>query len=696
MVVVVAAEFLSEDLKRRLGEERTAYGEPIVAHCGETLRILADLGVAGVGPGQTLELLMWATAALPLMGPADVERCAGPQTLVLATALRSLLQLQSLKLQDGKSALAERERVRQMFFEMSRDPKLVLLSLASRLQSLRFHALAGMTPEPDSCTFTLQILAPLANRLGLGRLKWELEDLAFRFASPQRYRAIASALDEKRSQREAFIEGLVSELRQALRRLGLDPRVSGRPKNIYSIHQKMESKAVGFERLLDLRACRVIVSSVDACYLALDWVHQRFTPLLAEFDDYIARPKPNGYRSLHTVVLHEDGRPVEVQIRTQAMDQEAELGLASHWDYKELSTGLRRATRSGSDREQIAYVRHLLAWQQEIAQGPLEGPARKTIFVLTPMGKVLELPVGATPLDFAYSIHTELGHRCRGARVDEVMVPLNTPLRSGQTVEIVAAKHASQRTDSASAQAFASGGEPDRRRGPANFRRDAGELSVAGQRTPEAASRLPGAGSGANAARIGDRLGPSRDWLNPKLGYLRTSRARAKVRQWFQTLDEDRDQAIGRARLMRILRRESSMGVSLEALARRLKFQQPRELFIAFARDELSVRALDQSLREARGEARAEAALAEDGSAAPRSRSARARSAPRESGVLVEGVGALMTQVARCCKPVPPEAIVGFVTRGNGVSVHRRECETLARLLARHPERQIGTQWAAR
>jgi (p)ppGpp synthase/HD superfamily hydrolase len=449
----------------------------------------------------------------------------------------------------------------------------------------------------------LQILAPLANRLGLGRLKWELEDLAFRFASPLRYREIVASLDEKRSQREAFVKGLVQELKRGLRRLGLDPEVSGRPKNIYSIHQKVAAKSVGFDRLLDLRACRVIVGNVDGCYTALDWIHQRFAPLLAEFDDYIARPKPNGYRSLHTVVLHDDGRPFEVQIRTQAMDREAEFGMASHWDYKEKSTGVRRDSRTGSDRDQISFVRKLLAWQQEIAQEPLEGLARRTIFVLTPMGKVLELPLGATPLDFAYSIHTELGHRCRGARVDEVMVPLNTALRSGQTVEIVAARHVSQRTETAHyllAPGVATG---QQRGGFAGTFRDAEQPAGAGLRSPGSPARLAGSAVGGPVVRQGERLGPSRDWLNPRLGFLKTSRARAKVRQWFHALDEDRDQAVGRARLIRLMRRESAMGISLDELARRLRFAQPRDLCVAFARDEVGVRAIEVCLRQTKGEA---------------------------------------------------------------------------------------------
>jgi len=757
MTMALTFETLPEAFLRLVGNERTSSGESIVSHCRETLRILADLGFSGAGEGagsgrglgagrntgagtegdpgsepeavfaplqnadlagefergRPLSLLMWVAGALPVVGAALVERHAGSKLLELATSLRSLLQLQSLKLSDGKAALAERELVRQMFFEMSRDPRLVLLSLASRLQTLRFHAASGITPDPDACRFTLQILAPLANRLGLGRLKWELEDLAFRFSSPQRYREIAASLDEKRSQREAFVDGLVQELRRGLRGLGLDPQVSGRPKNIYSIHQKMTTKSVGFDRLLDLRACRVIVGSVDGCYTALDWIHQRFTPLLAEFDDYIARPKPNGYRSLHTVVLHDDGRPFEVQIRTQAMDREAEFGVASHWDYKEMSTGLRRDSRTGPDRDQISFVRRLLAWQQEIAQDPLEGPARRTIFVLTPMGKVLELPLGATPLDFAYSIHTELGHRCRGARVDEVMVPLNTALRSGQTVEIVAARHVSQRVEAAPPRSAPGVATGERRGDPAGTFRDTGQQVGAGLRGPGNPARVAGSAAGGAAVRQGERLGPSRDWLNPRLGFLKTLRARAKVRQWFHALDEDRDQAVGRARLIRLMRRESAMGVSLDELARRLRFVQPRDLCIAFARDELGARAVELCLRQVKGEACSDVPrLQETGPACGlghgkvRTRrkasggdgegSVRAGMLHKPSGVLVEGVGSLMTQVARCCRPAPPEAIVGFVTRGNGVSVHRCDCLTFRRLFERHPERQIGTQWADR
>lgn len=680
-VVEAGAPELYKEVECLLGDERMVSGERVAAHCHATVGILAGLGLAATGKGQSLASLMWLAAALPLLGPGFVEHRAGPRMLMLAAALRSLFHLQTLRLIDGRGALAERESVRRMFFEMSKDPQLVLLSLASRLQTLRFHAASASTPDLDSCRFTLQILAPLGSRLGLGRLTWELEDLAFRFAAPDRYREIAAILDEKRSRREAFVEALVGELRLGLAPLGLDPSVSGRPKNIYSIHQKMKAKAVGFERLLDLRACRVIVCSVDACYAALDWIHQRFTPLLAEFDDYIARPKANGYRSLHTVVLHDDGRPFEVQIRTEEMDREAECGAASHWEYKELSTGVRGDKQSGPDRGQISYVRQLLAWQSEIAQEHDEGREARTIFVLTPMGKVLELPMGATPLDFAYAIHTELGHRCRGARVDEVMVPLNTPLRSGQTVEIVAPRHTTRRAD---ASASASPALVERRTLTA-------EPRVSG--TATLGGRQAAATSSGHATRAGERLGPSRDWLNPRLGYLKTPRARAKVRQWFHALDEERDQAIGRAGLIRLMRRESAMGVSFDELARLLRYVSPWELCLAFARGEVGVRAVEQGLRQAKGDGRIDGFVAERPRNALHKDGARGCAVARVSGVLVEGVGSLMTQVARCCQPAPPIPIVGFVTRGNGVSVHRQDCATVLRLCARHPERQIGTQW---
>lgn len=518
---------------------------------------------------------------------------------------------------------------------MSADVQVVLVRLSSRLQSLRFHARSRTKPAPEQARFTLRVLAPLANRLGLGQLKWEMEDLAFRFSDEASYRRIAQALDEKRVQRECFIEDLAQEVVTGLLTAGLEAKVTGRPKHIYSIHNKMKSKQLPMERLLDLRAIRIVVKTVDQCYAALDWIHKRFSPLLAEFDDYIARPKPNGYRSLHTVVLHDDARPVEIQIRTESIHLEAELGFASHWYYKETSTGLSQAKGRSLDQDRIDYVRQLLAWKQDlIEESQASARSNKSIYVLTPQGKVLELPTGSTPVDFAYLLHSDLGHRCRGAKINGAMVPLNTCLRSGQTVEIV-------------------------------------------------------------AARSREQLGPSRDWLNPSLGYLGSARARTKVRQWFNALDEQGDLSIGRVRLEKLLQREGKIALAHDELARRLGFADSKSLFLALAREEIGTRAVENAIRfdEDRELLKDETAIALP---IPKSVKASYRAGQSQSAnslILVHGVSSLLSQLAGCCRPIPPDEIVGFVTRGDGVSVHRINCMTYGRLLARHPERTIPVSW---
>jgi GTP pyrophosphokinase len=476
-----------------------------------------------------------------------------------------------------------------MLLAMAADIRVVVLLLARQLALLRDFAVRKRVPAPSISDVTLRVLAPLANRLGLGQLKWELEDLAFRFTQPDIYRSLARQLESRRVEREAFIARAIDVLTEALTTQGIDARVFGRPKHLYSIHQKMQVKGRSIEGIQDLRALRVIVTSVAHCYAALDVVHSRWKLISSEFDDYIARPKSNGYRSLHTVVIAEDGLPLEVQIRTEDMDRFAEYGVASHWRYKE---GGRAAGVSpgGAHDQALGWLRQLLAWQGELRGGD-ERPSVGDpgvfvpvdyIYVLTPQTRIIELPRGATPVDFAYHVHSELGHRCRGAKVDGQMVPLNRPLQTGQTVEVI-------------------------------------------------------------SAREGAGVGPSRDWLNPQLGYLASGKARNKVRQWFNPA-------------------QGAPGAEAEA-------QAPLAAAAALAPTEV---VLEQMLRP--------------GSTG----GGRGQSRP---GLLVLGVDALLTQLARCCRPVPPDELAGFVTRGRGVSVHRRECATYKRLAQESPERVIATEW---
>ena len=646
-----------EVARERAGGRIGRSGEGIFAHGQGTLQILEQLRVDE--PTQMAALLFGLDDALPL---TELAERFGDEVKVLVDGMRQLLRLRDLHLlRDGQATGDELETLRRMTLAMASDIRVVLLRLSSRLQTLRHHAAARQGAPVAVARETLEVLAPLANRLGLGQLKWELEDLAFRFLEPDLYRNIARSLEARRSEREAFILEAIDRLQQALRAQGLRAEVTGRPKHIYSIHNKMRAKGLAVDDLQDLRAFRVLVDEVRDCYAVLALVHQMWVPVEREFDDYIARPKANGYQSLHTVVTAEDGKPFEVQIRTRAMHQHAEFGVASHWRYKETSTGLagaagKHADRSDSGASPVQWVRQLLMWQQEVG-ATLGGQVATTsdgpdaqIFALTPEARVVELPRGSTPIDFAYRVHTGLGHRCRGARVDGHMVPLHTELKTGQTVEIMVARQGA---------------------------------------TPE---------------------GPSRDWLNPQLGFLRSARARGKVRQWFNALDTERDADEGRTRVERVLQREGRTALALDELARRLRMASPLELFLAVAREEIGPRALEEAIRlpvdptRSLGEGGRHALDGMRAAEADRAQSADAEALQRigragrsvgagGSGVLVVGVDFLMTQLARCCRPIPPDAITGFVTRGRGVSVHRQGCRSLTDMLRKAPERMLDADW---
>lgn len=443
-------------------------------------------------------------------------------------------------------------------------------------------------------------------------------------------------LEEKRLERESFVVSATARLNSELKAAGIKAEVSGRPKHIYSIWKKMKGKDVNFDELYDVRAFRVIVSDIKDCYTVLGIVHNAWAPLPKEFDDYISRPKPNGYKSLHTVVVVEDGRPLEVQIRTREMHQFAEYGVAAHWRYKE--SGGSNFLAQEYD-EKIAWLRQLLAWKTDVAETVVEhedvqrewveklkaASLDDRIYVLTPQARVIELPRSATPIDFAYQLHTDVGHRCRGARVDHVMVPLNTPLKNGQTVEIITLKAGSAQS------------------------------------------------------------GPSRDWLNQE--YSVSTRTKSKIRAWFNAIDQQETLSNGRALVEKTLQREGKTAVNLEELARKLGFAAVDDLFLSVGKDEFSLRQIETVLRD-----NVEAALVDEFSITNKSKSSSVTQGAK-SGVLVVGTDGLMTQLARCCKPAPPDDIVGFVTRGKGVSIHRLTCKNFAEMRNKAPERVIQTTW---
>ena len=604
-------------------------GENILTHADAVAAILADIG--GSLQMQAASYLVYACPHLNK--PEEViAKAFGPHLAQLAMQTNQLVHVQRLSRAAETSAQLvddpklQTENVRKMLLAFSRDLRVVMLRLASRLQTLRHYAATKLPVPPALARESLQVFAPLANRLGIWQIKWEMEDLSFRFLEPVTYKEIASLLDQKRVERERYMVDLRERMQQALADQGVQAKVDGRPKHIYSIVRKMRGKSLAFDRVFDIRALRVVVPAVSDCYQVLSWVHEHFVPIAEEFDDYIAKPKPNGYQSLHTVVRDVDGRPIEIQIRTQAMHDHAEHGVAAHWAYKEAGAkGYAGVSASSEYDAKIAVLRQLLAWERDLSgAGQGEGLFDDRIYVLTPDAAVVELPQGATPVDFAYTVHTNLGHRCRGAKVDGAMVPLNTPLANGQTVEVTAIKEG----------------------------------------------------------------GPSRDWLNPELGYLVSHRARAKVRAWFNAQISQETIARGRESVEKLLQRLGRTSTKLDELASQLGFKSAEGLFEVVGKDEYSLRNIEVLLNPP------EPALLPDEYLQKKFKGAVARKSP--SGVLVVGVDSLLTQLSRCCKPAPPDAISGFVTRGKGVSIHRQDCSNFRELASRHAERVIEVRWGER
>ncbi|MBI5460785.1 MAG: GTP diphosphokinase [Gammaproteobacteria bacterium] len=606
------------ELARRAhtGQQRHS-GEPYLSHVLAVAGILNDLNL----DYETLAAaILHDTVEDTTVTLADIERDFGKTVAQLVDGVTKMGRIGRLQeTQGGRREHQDAESLRKLLLAMVDDVRVVLIKLADRLHNMRTLKYLDAARQQQIARETLDIYAPLANRLGIGQIKWELEDLSLRYLEPDSYREIAVHLDERRIDRERFIDRVVRQLQRELEAVGVQAEVSGRPKHIYSIWRKMQRKNLPFNQIFDVRAVRIIVERDADCYAALGVVHSLWHHIPKEFDDYIANPKENNYRSLHTAVVGPGGQTMEVQIRSRDMHEHAELGIAAHWHYKE-------GGRFDSGIEQrVAWLRQLLEWKDEESTATefvdrfKSESGSERVYVLTPQGRVVDLPQGATPLDFAYYVHTDVGHRCRGAKVNGHIVPLTYELHNGEQVEILTTRQGA----------------------------------------------------------------PSRDWLNAHLGFLKTSRARAKVRHWFREQDYDKNVAAGRTVLDRELHRLGMGNCNWEQLAERLHYSDVSDMLSAIGNGDLSTAQLAGAANE----------LALPGSeefvpARP------ARSADSgDTGLSIEGVGNLLTQMAKCCRPVPQDPIVGYITRGRGVTIHRRDCPNVLRLAAEERERLLEVDW---
>ncbi len=527
---------------------------------------------------------------------------------------RQLLQIDRLEASFDPDAGAD-EGLRRLLMAMVKDVRVVLVVLVQRLVSLRQLTSASEAEQRSGAAVVKAIYAPLANRLGIWQLKWELEDLVFRFLEPQLYRRIAALLSERRMDRERYIRRFIDQVKTELAGVGIEAEVVGRPKHIFSIWKKMQRKGLAFAQLHDIRAVRVLVDDVAQCYSALGIVHTLWRPVPGEFDDYIANPKGNNYQSLHTAVFGPEGKTVEIQIRTEAMHQHAELGVAAHWRYKE------GGEHDPGYQRKLNWMRQLLEGGDEATVLDEFGPDgdEDRVYVLTPKGKVLDMKRGSTVLDFAYQVHTSVGNRCKGAKVNGRIVPLTYQLHNGEQVEILTSKQED----------------------------------------------------------------PSRDWLVPRLGYLASARSRSKVRQWFRQKDRDRNLAEGREILDKELKRLGLPVKDLQPLVERFNFKDLDGLYVAVAISEVTVGQVAAALEDF---------SKSDEEALPLVRAPQ-KKARNDSDLIIEGVGQLLTVIAKCCSPLPGDPIIGFVTKTRGVSIHRRDCKNVDRLIRSDPARMLEVAW---
>ncbi|MFB0537872.1 MAG: GTP diphosphokinase [Anaerolineae bacterium] len=598
-------------------DQERASGEPYIVHSLAVAQRLAELRLdsATIAAG-----LLHDVAEDTNVTIEDLRQDFGGEVAKLVDGVTKLEQIDQLSQMSRRTLeYEEAESLRKMFLAMVDDVRVVLIKLADRLHNM--HTLSALQPSRRRrfARETLDIFAPLASRLGIWQIKWELEDLSLRHLEPQKYQEIARLVAERRADRENHIVEIVDTLRKTLKEGGIPAEVTGRPKHIYSIYKKMERKGIDFDQIYDVRGVRIIVNEVKDCYATLGIVHSLCSPIPGEFDDFIATPKDNMYQSLHTAVVAPGGKPLEVQIRTHAMHRTAELGIAAHWRYKE-----QQAKRDVAFENKIAWLRSLVDWRQEVADaGEFVDSVKRDVFqdrvyVFSPKGAVFDLPASSTPIDFAYSVHTEIGHRCRGAKVNGRLVALSYQLQSGDQVEILTTK----------------------------------------------------------------RGGPSRDWLNPVLNYTQTARARQKIRQWFRRQNRTENIARGREQLEKELKR---LGVnhdeSYESIAGLFGFGKVDDFLAAIGYGDINAQQIATKVLQVEREEREEELKLPEFAPPPLP----------TPGIRVKGVGNLLTRLARCCNPLPGDDIIGYVTRGQGVTIHRKDCLNMLR--REDTERFIEVDW---
>jgi RelA/SpoT family (p)ppGpp synthetase len=621
---VLLRAFLLANYAHRLQQRES--GEPYILHPIAVTRILADLNM----DVDTLAAGLLHDVAEDTEFSIDYLREQfGPTVAMLVDGVTKLKRINELSNSQQGISNSKAESLRKMFLAMVEDIRVVIIKLADRLHNMRTLGTQKEHKRRRIARETLDIFAPLANRLGIWRIKSELEDLSFRWLEPTSYKDLAKATQQKQIEREKLVIRVKNELERALAEMGVQATITGRPKHIYSIWRKMKRKEVDFDQIYDVHGFRVIVETEQQCYAALGVVHSLWRPIPGEFDDYIANPKNNMYRSLHTAVLNKrDGRPMEIQIRTRQMHEIAEYGIAAHWQYKE------GRQHDAEFQNKINWLRQLMEWRQEVTDPDEFIDSMRTdvfkdwTFVFTPQGDIEELPAGSTPIDFAYAIHTELGHRCRGANVNGRLVPLDYKLKNGDQVNIIAAK----------------------------------------------------------------RGGPSRDWLNPSLEYTATQRARSKIRTWLRKQGRDENIQRGREMLDKELERLSST-LSQEMLSRLFRYEKLDDFLAAIGYGDVNSQQIAQRMLdyERREQAKLAAQQAIFSNPAPAER------AKTSSGLMVQGVEGLLTQLGRCCHPVPGDTIVGYVTKGRGITIHRTDCPNIKTVVSKTREnRLIDVQWATK